>query len=172
MDIFHLHNADHRRGGGEIASGEEVLGRGRPGVREAARTGQDALPGITAVGDTAALHQVIDAARLLHAQVSYNMLNPSAAVALPADIRRRIMAGCSIIRRRPVSAWSASACWPAVRSVGVAERHPIASPPPDPIGSATRMMPDLERARRLMPLVHRGLCRQPGRSCDPLRHHA
>jgi aryl-alcohol dehydrogenase-like predicted oxidoreductase len=39
---------------------------------------------------------------------------------------------------------------------GVAERHPIASPPPAPIGSAMSYEADLVRARRLMPLVTEG----------------
>jgi len=39
---------------------------------------------------------------------------------------------------------------------GVPDRHPIASPPPDPIGSANSYNADMERARRLMPLVQEG----------------
>jgi aryl-alcohol dehydrogenase-like predicted oxidoreductase len=39
---------------------------------------------------------------------------------------------------------------------GSAERHPIASPPPEPIGSAMSYDADIARARRLMPLVAEG----------------
>ena len=39
---------------------------------------------------------------------------------------------------------------------GSGERHPIASPPPAPIGSAISYDADLSRARRLMPLVEEG----------------
>jgi aryl-alcohol dehydrogenase-like predicted oxidoreductase len=39
---------------------------------------------------------------------------------------------------------------------GSAERHPIASPPPEPIGSAMNYEADIDRARRLMPLVKEG----------------
>ena len=39
---------------------------------------------------------------------------------------------------------------------GSAERHPIASPPPWPIGSAMSYHADLVRASRLMPLVKEG----------------
>src|SRR6266481_9464710 len=39
---------------------------------------------------------------------------------------------------------------------GSAERHPIASPPPEPIGSAMSYEADVARARRLMPLVKEG----------------
>ena len=39
---------------------------------------------------------------------------------------------------------------------GSAERHPIASPAPEPIGSAMSYDADIDRARRLMPLVEEG----------------
>jgi aryl-alcohol dehydrogenase-like predicted oxidoreductase len=39
---------------------------------------------------------------------------------------------------------------------GSAERHPIASPPPQPIGSANSYDADVARARRLLPLVQEG----------------
>lgn len=39
---------------------------------------------------------------------------------------------------------------------GTAERHPVASPPPDPIGSAFSYEADLQRARRLGALVAEG----------------
>ena len=55
----------------------------------------------------------------------------------------------------------ASASW-AIRVLaggalsGSAERHPIASPAPEPIGSAMQYDADIDRARRLMPLVEEG----------------
>ena len=49
---------------------------------EAVYQGKLRFPGITAVGDTPALHQVLDSRAFVSAQVSYNMLNPSAAEAL------------------------------------------------------------------------------------------
>src|SRR5207248_2958017 len=39
---------------------------------------------------------------------------------------------------------------------GSAERHPIAGPAPEPIGSATAYETDVARARRLTPLVKEG----------------
>ncbi len=39
---------------------------------------------------------------------------------------------------------------------GSEERHANASPPPEPIGSGSSYTIDLERARRLMPLVSEG----------------
>jgi aryl-alcohol dehydrogenase-like predicted oxidoreductase len=39
---------------------------------------------------------------------------------------------------------------------GTADRHPIAGPAPEPIGSAMSYEADIERARRLMPIVKEG----------------
>jgi aryl-alcohol dehydrogenase-like predicted oxidoreductase len=39
---------------------------------------------------------------------------------------------------------------------GSAERHPIAGPAPEPIGSAMSYDADIDRARRLLPLVKEG----------------
>jgi aryl-alcohol dehydrogenase-like predicted oxidoreductase len=39
---------------------------------------------------------------------------------------------------------------------GSAERHAIAGPAPEPIGSAMSYAADIDRARRLMPLVEQG----------------
>ena len=110
--------------------------------------GKTRFLGITAVGDTAALHEVIDARAVDSAQVSYNMLNPSAAAALPANYPAQDYgrlfdhteaAGVGVVGIRVLAGGALS---------GSGERHPIASPPPAPIGSATSYDADLARARR------------------------
>jgi aryl-alcohol dehydrogenase-like predicted oxidoreductase len=84
------------------------------------------------------------------------MLNPSAAAELPAnypaqdygrlfDHTRAAVVGVVGIRVLAGGALS-----------GSAERHPIAGPPPEPIGSAMSYDADVARARRLMPLVKEG----------------
>ena len=127
-----------------------------PAFQRLREQGKTRFLGITAVGDTPALHQVIDAGAFDSAQVSYNMLNPSAAVALPAgypaqDYGRLFehtqAAGVGVIGIRVLAGGALS---------GVAERHPVASAPPEPIGSALSYDADLARARRLMPLVTEG----------------
>jgi hypothetical protein len=57
---------------------------------------------------------------------------------------------------RPASTWSASASSPAARCLGRLRGIPIASPPPEPIGSAISYEADVARARRLLPLVKDG----------------
>jgi aryl-alcohol dehydrogenase-like predicted oxidoreductase len=157
VDIFHLHNPITMGGGGESLSARQVLDEVVPALQAVQKAGKTRFIGITAVGETAALHKVIDANAFDSAQVSYNMLNPSAAEALPAgypaqDYGRLFdhtqKAGVGVIGIRVLAGGALS---------GTGERHPIASPPPEPIGSALSYGTDLERARRLAPLVSEGL---------------
>ena len=156
VDIFHLHNAITETGGGESLSVREVLGDVVPAFERLRQQGKTRFLGLTAIGETAALHQVIDARSFDSAQVVYNMLNPSAAVALPAnypaqDYERLFdhngAAGVGVVGIRVLAGGALS---------GSTERHPIASPPPEPIGTAMSYDADVVRARRLMPLVKEG----------------
>src|SRR5580693_1540700 len=83
VDIFHLHNSITETGGGPALSVRQVLEEVVPAFERLRQQGKIRFLGLTAVGDTAALHQVIDAGAFDSAQVVYNMLNPSAAVTLP-----------------------------------------------------------------------------------------
>jgi aryl-alcohol dehydrogenase-like predicted oxidoreductase len=114
-DILHLHNAITETGGGEALSVRQVLSDVVPAFQRLRQQGKTRFLGLTAVGDTAALHQVINARAFDSAQVVYNMLNPSAAAGLPAATRHRTMDDCSIIPERPASASAASACSPVGR---------------------------------------------------------
>ena len=84
VDIFHLHNAITESGGGEALSVRQVLGEVVPAFERLRQQGKTRFLGLTAVGETAALAQVIDARAFDSAQVVYNMLNPSAATELAA----------------------------------------------------------------------------------------
>jgi len=112
--------------------------------------------GITALGETAALHRAIEARVFDSAQVVYNMLNPSAAGALPprypAQDYGRLFdhteaSGVGVVGIRVLAGGALS---------GSPARHPIAGPAPEPIGSAMRYDADIDRARRLMPLIEEG----------------
>jgi len=159
VDIFHLHNAITESGGGEALSVRQVLSDVVPAFERLRQAGKTRFLGLTAIGDTAALHKVIDARVFDSAQVVYNMLNPSAATALPANYPAQDYgrlfdhskaAGVGVIGIRVLAGGALS---------GSAERHPIASPPPQPIGSATRYDADLVRGRRLLPLIQEGFAK-------------
>ena len=156
VDIVHLHNAVTETGGGEALSVRQVLRDVVPAFDRLREQGKSRFLGLTAIGDTAALHQVIDARAFDSAQVVYNMLNPSAAAALPANypaqdygrlFEHTRVAGVGIVGIRVLAGGALS---------GSTVRHPIASPPPEPIGSATSYDADVARARRLTPLVNEG----------------
>ena len=160
VDIFHLHNQITETGGPSGAlSVRQVVDDVIPAFERLRRQGKIRFLGMTAVGDTAALHQVIDSRAFDSAQVVYNMLNPSAADELPrnypAQDYGRLFdhtkaAGVGVVGIRVLAGGALS---------GSAERHPIASPAPEPIGSAMSYDADVDRARRLIPLVKEGFAK-------------
>jgi aryl-alcohol dehydrogenase-like predicted oxidoreductase len=85
VDIFHLHNSITGNGGGPALSVRQVLDEVVPAFERLRQQGKIRFLGMTAIGDTAALRQVIDAGTFDSAQIVYNMLNPSAAVELPQN---------------------------------------------------------------------------------------
>src|SRR5580692_7236471 len=85
VDIFHLHNAITETGGGQALSVQQVIGEVVPAFERLRQQGKIRFLGMTAVGETAAVQRVIDAGAFDSAQVVYNMLNPSAAEALPQN---------------------------------------------------------------------------------------
>ena len=156
VDIFHLHNNVTAAGGGPALSVKQIMDEVVPTFEKLRGQGKIRFPGLTAVGDTPALHEVIGSGAFASAQVVYNMLNPSAGevlhAAYPAQDYGRLFddtttAGAGTIAIRVLAGGALS---------GSAERHPIASPPPEPIGSAESYDADIGLARRFMPLVSEG----------------
>ncbi|RYY07345.1 MAG: aldo/keto reductase, partial [Alphaproteobacteria bacterium] len=74
VDIFHLHNAITLDGGSNSLSVRQVLDEVVPAFQALRAAGKLRLTGLTAIGDTAALQQVIDAGSFGSAQVVYNLL--------------------------------------------------------------------------------------------------
>jgi aryl-alcohol dehydrogenase-like predicted oxidoreductase len=156
VDLFQLHNHIMVDGRDADLTPEIVLGEVVPAFERLREQGKTRFYGITAVGDTAALHQVVDAHAFDTAQVSYNMLNPSAGAAVapsyPAHdfanlLSRTRAASMGVIAIRVLAAGALS---------GTEDRHPLGSPSVEPIGSGRDYRIDVERARRLEPLVHDG----------------
>jgi aryl-alcohol dehydrogenase-like predicted oxidoreductase len=156
VDIFHLHNAITLAGGGESLSVAQVLGEVVPAFARLRGAGKLRFLGLTAVGETAALHQAIDSGAFSSAQVSYNLLNPSAAAALPpgypAQDYGRLLdhltaVGAGAIGIRVLAGGALS---------GSETRHPVASLPPAPIGSGASYEADLAQGRWFTALVAEG----------------
>jgi aryl-alcohol dehydrogenase-like predicted oxidoreductase len=89
VDVYQLHMAIRRAGGGSGTSSgidiDQVLGKnGIADTFDALRSQKlIRFSGITGVGDTDALHIAVNSGRFDVIQVYYNVLNPSAGVALP-----------------------------------------------------------------------------------------
>jgi aryl-alcohol dehydrogenase-like predicted oxidoreductase len=151
VDLFQLHNLV-----GASPTADQVLDAVVPALDRLRQQGKIRFYGITALGETAALHRVIDAGVLDTAQVCYNLLEPSAGVAVPAgfpaqdfgrllDHTRRQGIGAIVIRALAAGALS-----------GTETRHPVAVPSVEPIASGPDYATDVRRARRLEALVRDG----------------
>ena len=156
VDLFQLHNHIMVDGSGADLTPQIVLGEVVPAFERLRRQGKTRFFGITAVGDTAALHQVVDARAFDTAQVSYNLLNPSAGATVapgyPAHDFGNLLAHAKaadmgVIAIRVLAAGALS---------GSEERHPLGSPRVEPIGSGHDYRIDVERALRFDPLVREG----------------
>jgi aryl-alcohol dehydrogenase-like predicted oxidoreductase len=160
VDLFQLHNLIVREDGapapGRGLSARRVLDEVVPALATLKRQGKIRFAGITALGDTGAVHTVIDAGVIDTAQVCLNILNPSAAVAVPAgfpaqdfgrllDRARHRRVG--VINIRVLAAGALS---------GTMQRHGLAMPNVAPIASGPDYATDVEHAQRLQPLVDKG----------------
>jgi aryl-alcohol dehydrogenase-like predicted oxidoreductase len=156
VDLFQLHNHITRDSHDSDLTPEVVLGEVVPAFERLRAQGKIRFYGITAVGDTPALRQVIDARAFDTAQVSYNLLNPSAGTSVPAGypahdygnlLAHAKAADLGVINIRVLAAGALS---------GTEDRHPLGSPAVEPIGSGGSYRTDVERARRIRPLIREG----------------
>jgi len=156
VDLLQLHDPVRMaRAGGEPGV-PEVLERILPAFEALRRAGKVGFVGMTAIGDTPAVHRVIDAGAVDSAQVPFNLLNPSAGVTVPVgfpgqdldrllDLTRAQRMGVVVIRVLAAGALS-----------GEMTRHPIAVPTVDPIASGPDYATDVSHARVLRVLVSEG----------------
>ena len=156
VDLFQLHNHITAEGPESDLTPGMVLGEVVPAFERLREQGKTRFCGITAVGDTPALHEVADARVFDTAQVSYNLLNPSAGAAVargyPAHDFGNLLAhtkaaDMGVIAIRVLAAGALS---------GTEQRHPLGSPSVEPIGSGSSYRTDVDRARRFEPLVREG----------------
>lgn len=164
VDLIQLHNhiVQRRTPGGEgetALTAQEVMEEVITAFRQLQAEGKVRFYGITGLGDTAALHAVIDTTLLHTVQVCYNLLNPSAGTAVPRGfpgqdfgrlLDRAVAQGMGTIGIRVLAAGALS---------GQEERHPIAVPSVTPIGTGPDYRTDVQRTRALAFLVAEGYAR-------------
>jgi len=85
VDLLQLHNRIASKPGGRVMTVEQILGRNgvADGMERLREKGLIRHMGITAIGEAAAVCEVIRSGRFDSAQVYYNLLNPSAARKMP-----------------------------------------------------------------------------------------
>lgn len=156
VDLLQLHNALASARGDNRLGAADVLEQVVPALDRLRQQGKIRFYGITANGETAALHRVVDAGAVDTAQVFFNLLDPSAGVAVPAgfpghDFRellthaRAQRVGVIVVRVLAGGALS-----------GSSDRHPLAMPSVAPIASGPDYASDVARAQALRPLVEAG----------------
>lgn len=161
VDLIQLHNAIvplRRTGaaGGVALTAHEVMEEVITAFRQLQADGKVRFYGITGLGETSALHEVM-ATTLLHTvQVCYNLLNPSAGHTIPQGfpgqdygllIAKATEYGMGSIGIRVLAAGALS---------GQEARHPIAVPSVAPIGTGPDYHTDVQRAQVLSVLVQEG----------------
>jgi aryl-alcohol dehydrogenase-like predicted oxidoreductase len=158
VDLFQLHNhiAAQRSANGQALSVQDLLNEVIPALQALQRQGKICFYGITGLGDTPALHDLIDTGVLDTAQVCYNLLNPSAGFDVPdgfpaqnfdrmLEHTRQQQMGVIVIRALAAGALS-----------GSEERHPTAIPTVAPIASGPDYATDVQRAQAFTALVEAG----------------
>jgi aryl-alcohol dehydrogenase-like predicted oxidoreductase len=156
VDLLQLHDPVRAiRAAGEPGVGE-VLERILPAFEVLRRAGKVGFVGMTALGDTPAVHRILASRAVDTAQVCFNLLNPSAGFAVPPGFpgqdfdrlltrTRAQRMGVVVIRVLAAGALS-----------GDLTRHPVAVPAVDPIASGPDYATDVGRARALRVLVDEG----------------
>ena len=86
VDLLQLHNRIDSAGTDRPLTAETVIQEVAPAMENLKRQGKIRFAGITALGETALLHRVVDSKAFDTAQICFNLLNPSAAGPVPAGL--------------------------------------------------------------------------------------
>ena len=156
VDLIQMHNHVETVNEGGSVSPEEALGEVVDALQELRQQGKVRFWGMTAVGETAALHRIIGSGALNTIQSVYNLVNPSAGNPVPTgfdmpDYGNQIglasANGMGVLVIRVLAAGALS---------GEDARHPVAVPSVAPIGSGRDYGQDQARAEGFRFLVREG----------------
>ena len=159
VDILYLHNRILAKTAGDGLSVEAVLGDVLATFQKLKGEGKIRHLGITALGETAALHRVVTAGAFDVAQVCYNALNPSADTALPALFPGQDYAGLMTAAHKAGMGTVGIRVLAGGALSGSETRHPLSMPTVEPIGSGADYRADVLNAKRFEPLIKDGTVR-------------
>ena len=153
VDLLQLHNSISDEGKPRDLAPDVVLGEVVPAFEKLKRAGKIRFSGITAIGDTVALHRVVEARAFDTAQIVYNLLVPGAGRPMPTSfpaqdfgqlLAKATAAGMGTIAIRVLA--GGALC-------GEETRHPLGAQEVVPIGSSADYGTDAARARTFDPAV-------------------
>ena len=156
VDLLHLHNLIGRVGDERPLGVARVLEAVVPAVRRLQEQGKVRFVGVTASGETGALHRVLSSGAIDTTQVVFNLLNPTGAYALPAGYPAQDYDQLLVLAREQGVGTIGIRVLAGGALSGQAARHPTAIPSVAPIASGPDYATDVTRARALEPLVAQG----------------
>lgn len=162
VDLIQLHNpiASRRQADRRWVSVDDVR-RAVEAFAKLHAAGKVRFWGINGLGETPALHRAVEQCEAHTIQCCYNLINPSAGIAVPDGfpfqdygrlIVRAATRGLGVIAIRVLAAGALS---------GTAGRHPNAAAAVTPIASGRDYTEDVEHARRFAFLVQEGYAAGP-----------
>lgn len=156
VDLLQLHNTIAPASAGDAITVDEVLNDVVPVFQALRKEGKTRFLGLTANGDTNALHALVRSGSFDTAQVFYNVLTPSAGETVPSGypgqnyqqlLKTAADNGVGTIGVRVLAGGALS---------GHEIRHPLGMQTVAPIGSGSDYATDAARARLLQPVVDAG----------------
>ena len=156
VDLLHLHNLIGRVGDERPLGVARVLEAVVPAVRRLQEQGKVRFFGVTASGETGALHRALSSGAIDTAQVVFNLLNPTGAYALPVGYPAQDYDRLLVLAREQGAGTIGIRVLAGGALSGQVARHPTAIPSVAPIASGPDYATDVARARALEPLVAQG----------------
>jgi aryl-alcohol dehydrogenase-like predicted oxidoreductase len=156
LDLFHLHNPIARLRSERRLGVADVLDAVVPAVRRLQEQGKIRFFGVTALGETGALHRALASGAIDTAQVCFNLLSPTAAHEVPAGYPAQDFDRLALLAREQGVGTIGIRVLAGGALSGQVARHPIAIPAVEPIASGPDYATDVERARAFEPLVAEG----------------
>jgi len=156
VDLLQLHNRVDSSGTDRPLPAETVIGEVAPAFAKLKAQGKIRFAGITALGDTALLHRVVGSTAFDTAQICFNLLNPSAAMAVPAGLPAQDFNGLATKAKDAGMGRIGIRVFAGGALSGTEARHPTGVPSVPPIASGSTYATDVKNAHRFDPLVKAG----------------
>ena len=156
LDLFHLHNPIARVRSERRIGVSDVLDQVVPALKKLQEQGKIRFFGVTALGETGALHRVLAGGAIDTAQVCFNLLSPAAGHEVPMGFPAQDFDGLARLAGEHGVGTIGIRVLAAGALSGQVARHPIAIPAVDPIASGPDYATDAARARAFEPLVAEG----------------